>query len=200
MQATYTLSSGKKISIFLWDDFLENETWRGYAEVRAQKKNGQFGDKEVKKTLQMDPERGLYIVWDKEPVYLNEFDYMSYEELMEKIRESKRTGDRWLVRDDDILATFMMESEKVMVWAPMPVYSMRTPFGFSLCGDEELEIPCELSTERYAKKDWHYKITLKAVNEELQAICAKHDYYFSDFCSMLKSDIFALADEELNLA
>lgn len=199
MLANYTLKSGEKISIFMWSDFFDEEAYRGTAEVFTYNEKGQRNDKEFSTLLYKD-DGGLYIIWKGEKIYLNKFDYLPYETLMAKIAEGKRMNDRWFVSDDEILATFMKESEKVMVFASMPVYEIVTPFGFALCGNKELEVPCRLSTVQYPKTRWGYKITLEPITEELRNICAKEHYYFSDFCSMLKSDIFALANENMDIA
>lgn len=197
MYTKYTLHDGQKIEVFMWSDFFENETYRSFAEVWRYV-NGKRTVKPVKRPVAVD-DHGIYIVWNSEKIYLNDFDFMPYEQLMAKIKEGKEKNDRWLVSDDDILATFMKESEKVMVFASMPVYNIITPFGFALCGDKEMDIPCRLSTAQYPKERWGYKITLEPL-EDLRKVCAKQNYYFSDFCSLLKADIFALADENLNIA
>ena len=197
MFTKYTLKNGEKIEVFMWSDFLENHDYRGVAEV-WQYENGQRSNNPVESPVAVD-DHGIYIIWNSEKVYLNDFDFMPYEELMAKIKEGKEKDDRWFVSDDDILATFMKESEKVIVFASMPVYEVVTPFGFALCGDKEIEVPCRLSTEQYPKERWGYKITLEPL-ESMKKVCAKQNYSFSDFCSMLKSDIFALCDEDMNIA
>lgn len=195
MNTFYTLKSGNVISVFMWDDFLENETVRGYAEVTIVS-SGIRADKSKRAKLFKD-EKGIYIVWESQKVYLNDFDYMPYVKLMEKVQQGVQNQDRWAVRKDDVWATFMKESEKVYVVCEMPTFDSIIPsLGFGITSDNYAEVLCVLSEKRYTKQQWSYKISLTCENEMLRYYVPNHDFYFSDFVSMLMSGQIRLVEKE----
>lgn len=188
MHTQYTLPDGSKISSFLWDDIQQNETIRGFAEISRIKPGGWRGMENIKKTLLKD-DHGVYINWRISngkvvKVYLNDFDYMDYPTLVEKVQECIDKKDRYIVSDDDILATFMRCTDDVSIEAKLPVADWVTPFGFALCGDKEAKAVCHLSEKEYPKHSWSYKITMEPDTSKL-GVYSK-SMYFSDFCSMLK--------------
>lgn len=202
MTAKYTLPSGNKISIYMWSDFLDNKDWRGQAEVQSLLPNGKYpkNSKEVKKPLHKDPERGLYIEWfDKgsgkvEKVYLNEYDHIPYKELVKKLDEGIEKNDRWIVMDDDILATFLKESDSVSIIATLP----RVDFSFlgiGIISDKKEEVFCHLTEGNYEKSQWHYKVTLTP-DVVPQELVPSRSYYFTDLCSLLKKGVFRLIDKK----
>lgn len=197
MNGVYTLKSGKKISVFLWDDLLEGETFRGTADVRAIKEDGYYSSKECKKKLFKD-DTGVYIVWDSQKVYINSYDYMSADTLVSKLAEGVEKEDRWFVRDEEIWATLMHESDKIGILCELPMYDMLIPsMGIGMTSDKYVEVLCVFSEHRYKKDKWSYKVTLVPENEKLQEYVASRHFYFSDFCSMLQSGHmrFVLKDE-----
>lgn len=200
MIAKYTLSDGSRISVFLWSDFLEGEIWRGTCEVATINKKGQRSDHEVEKKLYTD-DHGIYFMWRlagskvKEKVYLMDFDYLPYAALIHKLNQGIAKKDSWYVFNDDILATFLKESDKVAIKADLPVIEMIVPMmGIGLTGDKKVTVLCKLSEKQYTKDRWGYKITLVPDNED-PMIPPKH-MYFSDFCSFLRKGIYALVDRE----
>lgn len=195
MNTIYTLKSGNKISVFMWEDFLENDTVREFAEVRSVS-DGVWSNKE-KRTKLFKDEKGVYIVWESQKVYLNNFDYTSYTDLMKKVEQGVQTQDRWAVREHEIWATFMKESEKVYVVCEMPTFDIIIPsLGFGTTSDNYVEVLCVLSEKRYTKKQWSYKISLTCENEMLRDYVPNHDFYFSDFVSMLMSGQIRLVEKE----
>lgn len=186
MYAKYTLPDGTRFRSFLWDDIQDNEVLRGYAEINRMRPNGSVNPIEIRKKLQKD-DKGVYIVWrtgngKTQKVYLNEFDYMPYDTLVDEVQRAIDVQNRYLVEDDDILATFMRCSDEVIIQADMPKQDLMLPFGLSSSGDE-ISVPCHLSESQYPKKMWSYKITLEP---NVAGVAYSSSYYFSDFCSMLK--------------
>lgn len=195
MNTYYTLKNGSKICLFMWEDFLENKIWREYAEVYSIH-DGVRSKRYSKKKLFKD-EKGIYIVWDSQKVYLNDFDYTPYNELIKKVNQSVEKHDRWYVMEDEIWATFYKESEKVSIVTELPVYDTIIPMmGIGLYSDKTVPVLTKLSFNQYSKKNMHYKITLTPENEKLLGYVASQSYYFSDFCSMLFSGIFTLVERE----
>lgn len=195
MNTTYTLKSGNVISVFMWDDFLENDTIRKFAEVTTIF-NGIWADKSKRAKLFKD-EKGIYIVWESQKVYLNDFDYIPYTDLMEKVEQGVQNQDRWFVRGHEIWATFMKESEKVYVVCEMPIFDIIIPsLGIGTTSDNYVEVLCVLSEKRYTKKQWSYKISLTCENEMLRDYVPNQDFYFSDFVSMLMSGRVRLVEKE----
>ena len=190
MNTYYTLKNGTRLEVFMWDDFFENDTWRGYADVTALYDGKIYGGKrgkECRKKLFKD-DKGIYIVWDGQRVYLNDFDYDTVEVMAKRIAECVIQSDHWLVSDDEILATFIKDTDNVGIVMDMPAYDMVcASLGFGIVGDNEQTVLCVPTERQYAKKDWHYKFTAECEYEPLRQYIASRHFYFSDFCSFLKA-------------
>ena len=184
MRTYYTLDNENKIELFMWDDFFKNDTFRKYAEVTAI-----YGDKrgrECKKKLFKD-ENGLYIVWNDKKIYLNEFDYMTVQDLIVAVQTCVDNKDRWRLDDDSICATIMKETDKIGFVLDMPAYDMVIPqMGIGLVGDKEYSVLCIPTEKQYEKDRWFYKFTLECECEELRKFIPSRHFYMSDFCSLLK--------------
>lgn len=195
MNAYFTLKDNTKLNIYVWSDFLENKNWRGFVDVCLVDANGHSG--EEFETPVYNDEQGVYIIYNGEKVYLNNYDYLPYEQLMEKIAECVEKKDPWICRNDDILATFMKESEKVGIVGNMMMYDFIIPeFGIGITSDKKMEVLVIPTEKHYKKSEWHYKFTMEPEDESLQGIVASQDIYFSDFCSALKKGIFRLVDKK----
>lgn len=185
MNAKYTINENCRLEIFLWSDVMEGKTYREFIEVTPI-----YGDKrgrKCNKRLQKD-EIGIYIIWNDNKIYLDQFNYMPLEVLISKINEGKEKNDRWFVWDDDILATFLKETNKIGVVLDMQAYDMVCPqLGIGFVGEREYSVLCVPTEKQYDKNSWHYKFTLECECEELRKYIPYRHFYFSDFCSLVKS-------------
>lgn len=196
MYAFYTLKDNTKLGIFLWSDFMENKLIREFAEVDVLDENYQWTEEQnLMLPLCTDP-RGVYVEYNGQNVYLNDFDYIPYEKLMQKIQECIDKDELWLVSNDQILATFLRESDKVGIVGNLPVLDTILPgmrLGMLYSG-KEMNVLTVLTEKRYKKPDWHYKVTLMAEDESLRGIVVSQNVYFSDLCSLLKSGHYRLVN------
>ena len=63
MNTYYTLKNGTRLEVFMWEEFFENDTWRGFAEVTQLFDGKIYGGnrgRECKKKLFKD-DKGIYI-------------------------------------------------------------------------------------------------------------------------------------------
>ncbi len=188
MNTYYSLGNGKRLEIFMWDDFFENDIWRGTADVVILDGPIYGGErsKEFKKTLFKD-ENGIYILWDDDKIYLNDFDYDSVEVMASRLAECVEKNDRWLVSDDEIIATLIKDTENVGLVADMPVFDMvAASLGFGFLGEHEQTVLCVPTERQYSKHSWKYKFTLECECESLRKYIPSRHVYASDFCDMLK--------------
>ena len=184
MDTRYTLSNGEQISCFFWPDFFENDDWRQFADV-SKLVDGHRGE-EIKVPLQRD-EEGLFIMWNNEKVHLNDFDYEPVEVMAKRIQAGVDARDKWLVWDDEIWATFIKDSDNLAFVMDMPTYDMvMQQLGIGITGDDEITVLCVPTEKVYTKDRWHYKITVECDNEQLRHFVSSRNFYFSDFCSLLK--------------
>lgn len=195
MHGIYTLKNGKRITVFMWDDFLKNETWRQVADVRPINSDGYLCDKEAHKKLFKD-DHGIYIVWDRQKVYLNDFDAPSVDELVAKIQNAINNDNRWPFSSDEIWATFMKHSDEIGIIADIAVYDMIVPgLGIAFTGSNSIETLCvPMFDDRYGKNELDYKIQFKCAIPSMEGIVSKETMYFSDFCSMILSGHIKLAN------
>lgn len=190
MTGTFTLSDGNIIQAFLWQDLLEGETYRKYIEIRKKNKDGKWSSKESKLPVRKDKETGgVFFNYNGEKLYCNNFNFMTVDQLIEKVNEGLESNDRWHVRDDEILATFLKDTENLGFVTKLPVYDVIIPcMGLGLTSDKKVDVMCVPRVDgRYPKNNWGYKITLEAENKELHESVASETYYMCDLCSSIKS-------------
>lgn len=197
MTGYYTLKEGKKkgsrISIFLWEDFLEGDTSRQFADVGFLNLSGKVY-KEIKMPVFKD-ENGLFIVIDEECVYLKDFEYFPIDMLIQYMSSCKLEGR--YISEDIILATFMKDSENIGVLCDCPMFDAIIPeMGIGLTGDTYKQILCVPTESRRSKNSWGYKITFEPEINGLKKFFASRDYYFSDFCKMLEDGSCVLVNKE----
>ena len=185
MRTYYTTNNGTQLEVYMWGEFFDNNDFRKSADVTPIY-NGKRG-KECKKNLHKDSD-GLYIMWDKQKIYLNNFSYDTVSVMSKKIAECIEKKDRWLVSDDEICATFMKDTENVGLIIDMPTYDIiNKQLGFGIIGDNECTTLCVPTEKIYDKKEWFHKFTVECDCIKLREIIPSRNFYMSDFCSLLKS-------------
>ena len=190
MYATYTAPNGTTLTGYLYSDLMEGKEFRD--EFIIEKINGNRINHQISKKLYKDDKLGLFFKWhDKDKpyrnngynIYLNDFNYTSASELLDKLVKD----DECYVSEDEILASFIKESDNFRFILDMPVMEIILPsMGLYLnSGDYEKTI-CKLSEYKYPKSKWGYKISLVPVSEDEIKIGSR-TFYFSDFVSMIKT-------------
>ena len=180
MRANYNVN-GKIITAYLFDDMLSKD---GFPRKTIEVYRGKSGNT-IKKNLHKD-ENGSFFYWDNEKVYVKNYEYLSAEELVEYVKNARENGD-W-VNEDTILATLLNESDKLNVVYPLPKIDMVVPFlGISICGTKTQETVCKFTEERYKKDQWHYKVSLAPVDENMNMSVVSRHPYFSDLCSEIRT-------------
>ena len=184
MTVSYTLDSKTRLEVFLWGDIIKGETYRKVVEVVPVYENNR-GRKCNKKLFEDD--NGVYILWNNKPVYLNEYDYYTAEQLIDKLEEVRGNIDVFL-SDSDICATFIKESDKIGIVLDMPAFDIRVPeLGIGFTGGKRyptLVIPTE---RQYKKHEWFYKVSLECESTELREYIPYNNIYFCDLASFLRS-------------
>ena len=178
MRANYNVN-GKTITAYVWNDMLyEDGFMRKTIEIY-------LGKRTIKKNLHKD-ENGCFFYWDKQKIYVKDFVYLSAEELVDVVKTAIANGD-W-VNEDTILATLLNESDKLNIVYPLPKVDMIVPFlGISICGTKTKETVCKFTEERYKKEQWHYKVSLAPVDENMNMTVVSRHPYFSDLCSEIRT-------------
>lgn len=194
MTAKYTFkNNGNCLKIFLWSDIMEGEIYRKYIEVEhiyAGQNKGRVSQKELFKD-----NYGIYILWNKKKVYLNDFDYEPIDRLVKRIEDGVAKQDRWAVFEDEILATFLKENDKVGIIYNAPVIDTYMPMmGLVMYGDKTTPTLCVLSEKEYKKSSWSYKVTLKPENIEACKRIISQNFYTSDLWSMIMSGIIKIVN------
>ena len=195
MNVTYTLKNNKKIGAFLWSDFLCNQNWRRWIDIWKINDDGKKIEKEFELPVH-DDENGVFIIYDGEKIYLNNYDYLPYSEVVAKVNECVEKKDAWLISNDSILATFIKETDKIGIVGKANVFDIIIPeLGFGTVSDKTVKCLMIPTEKRYKKHDWHYKFTMEVYDDALRDYVANRDIYFMDFCSLLKSGYYRLVDK-----
>lgn len=186
MKRCYTLKSGEKLNC--WHNDL------GWLTVMEDNRK----DKEV---LEFDRRSNDPTVdYHGEIIHVDDFDYMPLNEAIKFVNKAKETGDRWLVKESDLLATIMKEADKVGFIMEVEAFDTIIPgLGIGLKGSRDNMIECLMVPfeGNWKKDDWHYKIELRPELDEVFSITGRETYYFSDFCSlMLGTDKIEMVDRE----
>ncbi len=175
MKRRYALSDGTIINT-LYNDL-------GYLTVY---RRNAVGDLVVDCELEFESDSEDPVVsYNDEEIHLNNFEYTPYETLLARVNEGIQKKDRWLVSDNTMLETCMKQPEKFGIVTEVTPYDVVTPIGIRFKSDrywcEVLMHPVE--TEQYKKSDWHYKMTLSPVMEQLQEIFGTETTYTQDIFS-----------------
>ena len=171
MRRTYTLKSGKRLCTFV----------SSYGGVRIY--DDQDKGKEIavceKKKHEDDTE---YFEYDGEIIDCDNFDYMSFDELLERVEHGLKEKDKWAVYEAEALATIMRETDRVGFVMDVNCFDHVFPWlGMGFKSDTNkitaLMVPFE---NRYKKDSWSYKIELHAENEETRRLTGSETMYFQD--------------------
>lgn len=185
MYFKYKLPSNGEIEIDIFDtkSFLNGDYNLPNVSVRNIFKKG-VGKTAFKKIF--EDSKGQYIIWNKEHIYLKDFDFMSIDQLIHKIDVAVKTNKHWILHEDDILASLFINSDKIGFIDELSCFETIIPqIGIGITGSKKQEVLCKLSERLYAKDRWKYKITLVPEDEKLLGVVADRTYYFSDFCNLI---------------
>lgn len=131
-----------------------------------------------------------YILWKGERVNLEDYMYYDIPTVIEKIEHGKEINDRWYISNCLILTSLMKNPDKFGVMIK-PRYAQFIFPGTSIgitTEEDETPIPFIPREEPMRMiKDWFYKIKFVAQDAKVSQYTASEEYYFDDFCSLLKS-------------
>lgn len=214
MNVYYTLKSGERLSMFFWDDYypckevfhlplevteidMSNGSGYCYKTRKSIKYPGEMEGCTHQLKLYEDEDGTRYFIWKGEKVNIMNWDYHCLPALIEEIEYSISIKDRWFIPDDIILASLMLQADKFAVMTQPKIAIARIP-GTSVClmGDrvEEYVPYVPHFTDYRPLTNWFYKILLWPQNETFRQYCGSEEYYWSDFCSLLKSGHLKLVE------
>ena len=130
-----------------------------------------------------------YVVHNGEVIYINNFMYDDIDTMIKKVEKAQETKDRFLITQDELLATFMKEKDRVAVMMEVEEFDIVIPeLGFGLKGTNSNKVmvkmvPCQEG--RYPINMWHYKIQFEPEDPFLLERVGREAYYFCDFADML---------------
>lgn len=181
MEARYITKTGKILETYLFGDILKGEIWRTYIDIYRIRHNKRC--KPFKKKLFSD-KNGVYFVYDSEKIYTKNFEYCSVEELIFKIEKYQKEKD-YYVFDDDIWATLIKENNRIAFVTDLPIHSPVVNY-IKRRDNEKINFLCSLCERIYTKDMWSAKVTLEPSNSSYCTFVGTKDFYFSDFCTLIK--------------
>lgn len=190
----------KRFSVFLWDDFLKEDTFRGTADVRMIGDDGFIKGNTFQRVVCKD-KNGLFIQMYGKDIYLKDFDVTPVDALIEKLKYANEHDNFvWPFCQDEIWATFYRHFDEIGLIADMPVYDMIVPgLGVAFTSDASTKVLCApFYNNRYGQNELDYKIQFQCVVPELQTFVSKRTMYFSDFCSFLTRGLISLVNLRTN--
>lgn len=201
MKAYFTIDKNNLLEVDMWPDYLSEKTFRETVEFMPMYTD-KYGKKKsllpspIKRTIFKD-ENGIYFIWDDRHFYLNAFDYLPIDALITKIQTGIDNRDRWYVGDDEIWATLIRDTDNIGIVLDMPAYDAVYPtLGIGLVGNNKYSVLCIPTEKHYKKEDWLYKFTVECESEELRRYIPSEDFYFEDFCSLIKQGYFKLVKKD----
>ena len=125
---------------------------------------------------------------NNELIHINDFLCYPLDEIIDRLDLAAKAGDRWYVTDNQILATFLKEADKIGVEMEVSAFDMIIPeLGFGIKSDKRVKTIMVPTEDGYSKDYWHYKIRFAPANKELEPVVGTEALYFSDLCSLLVS-------------
>ena len=193
MYGTYTLASGKKIYVYLWDDTLKGYNYR--KSTSGYYKNLDWSNgKEFNINILKGENNRLYFEIDGEKKYFNDYEYKKIDELLNDF-----AFNREKLTNADFIATFMKDTENVGFLTNLSKNDYIVPdTAISISTDYENEynkILCVLTTKDYDKSFWSYKVTLEAENSELNKIYASEIVHLTDLVWAIKRGVIELVNK-----
>ena len=186
MYAVYTFHNDRKVRLFLWDDILEGKNLRTSTEGQVMQNDGKYNSKDISFPIKKDKEGKFFFEFGTEKKSIDNFDYMSVNELITRMRVS---DEKRPVTQEEIWATFMKNTDNVgLLLKVSPLDKFALSFGIGLYSPNAEKDPimlCVPTEKRYNKSNWSYKITFEVADEQLRDSYASKDFYFSDLVSLL---------------
>ena len=187
MDAYFRLKNGEKITAYLWSEFFTNDFSRGEISVHTINKDGIWSSDEKVVPLKED-DKGAYFIWKDEKFYIKDYLADDVFTMSKRLMECVEKQDRWLVKEDEVLATLMRYSEDVVIIMELPCYeTIISEMGVALMGDKTRAVGCVLDDTRYSKYEWKYKVGIVPNDFIDKATVSGRTMYFSDFVSALTS-------------
>lgn len=184
MYTYYSISPTTKLQVFMYSDLLDSKLLHRDIEVTAIY-NTKLG-KPCNKKLFWDNNE-VYIIWNRKRIYLNQFDYDTVDIMSEKIDNYINNNGKY-ISDDEICATFLKDTDNLGLIVELPIYeSAILPLGIKFTGNTTHKVLCVPTEKQYKKNNWYYKFTVECENSKYRELVPSHHFYFSDFCSLLKS-------------
>ena len=186
MYAKYKLSNGEILCVYLTENILNNENYSASTVAYALTKEGFRDDtNEIKLYVKKNRNGELFFEYKNEKILFKNFDYMTIDQLIENLSLDE---SKYRINNDDILATFLKDTDNIGLICELAEYDTFFAFVFGIRmtdqqHGEKIECLCIPTEKEYKKDEWKYKITIEAEDEELRNYCAEETYYFSDFVS-----------------
>lgn len=186
MYAKYKMKTGEIVTCFLWEDMLDSDK-----HFLRTNETYTVNNKEEHLDILFDENtHKKYFIYKGEKKYFDDFEYPHYEDLLKDIKSYP---------DNEILACFLKESEKICIVNKTNKVDTILPFvGLSMCDGEKTVNTIMIPKEdgKYKKSNWHYKIEFTNIFETMNNFCSSCTYYFSDFCDLLKSGVIKLEEKD----
>ncbi len=190
--AEYITSTGKKLNLYLWRDFLNGRSFRDFVVVREEITSTTEYDEfegEGSKYKVYEDAIGRYFVYEGESIYFKDYSCMSLNELIDKIKEGIAKDDFWLVTHDDMILTFMRYWDSIGIERPLYTYS-ETEDRYTTI----LTRPVE--NDRDSRYTCSYKMTFEAVNEDVRRKTVSNRDYSSTIFDNIKNGKYSLVNLE----
>lgn len=182
MYLSYKLRDNRRVHVFDYG-ILEDESngsekyWRGYSDGYIDSAKEDF-----KIDILKDPDRGFYFICEGEKIYVSDYEYLTIQELNEKLENKEYVSQDLLkaslIKNADNIA--FLESRRIpdFVWSEFFIRSYSGPARYR-------KVIC-VPTERYYKREnWQFKIETKPINDEDFKVFGHEKYYSCDYCERI---------------
>ncbi len=181
MEFKYVLKSGKKVTLKMYYDALENKKYYKEADLIAIEENGKKTFKNEYIKIENDS-HGNFFTIDGEKVYASDYEYLTVDELKEKISKEE------FVTKDDVIATLLKDKDKFGIICRLVNkkmyfnnYNLKEATSYQVC------IPAE---ENYSKDMWFTKIEFIPLNEEDRKLYLSEVVYLIElYNALLRKEI-----------
>lgn len=193
MYTNYKINNEKVLSLFTWDLFKDELVEHGkvfvdYLEGYITDCNGKDLNNKVRVSVCYD-KNGYYFNFESKKIYVHDYDYLSLDELIEKIHK----GD---ISFDEFVSTFVKEGKNVIITEKVPALNQKMQNVRSYeYKPLMMDIDSKLVDDEYKECMWYHKIALEPISLEDKKNYGVHEYYTSDLYSLVKNGYFKLSNK-----
>lgn len=185
MYTEYKLNNEKKLLLAIWEFFRDEfrKKYTNYLDGYEVDNEGKI--RKIRAYIFKD-NKGYYFVYNGTQKYINDYVYLTLDELIEKIENEE-------ISIEEFVSTLLKESKKAIIVEKLPVLeNEKIDLENPNYMPKMKKIGCKIITEELKDYAWENKISTTPVNKENQKTYGIQEYHIIELYSLIKNGYFRL--------